>query len=80
LPLTDHRIETIMLFKSVIVIMLILILISLNAGLFFLVKDKGHGKRTVNALTIRIGLSVALFLMLIVGFYTGAIQPHGVYG
>ncbi|HIN82215.1 MAG TPA: DUF2909 domain-containing protein, partial [Chromatiales bacterium] len=33
--------------------------------------------RTLKALTWRIGLSVALFILLMVGYATGLIQPHG---
>ena len=40
--------------------------------------DKGRTKRTVRALTWRIGLSVALILLVILGIYTGWIKPHGV--
>jgi hypothetical protein len=40
-------------------------------------KDKGQGKRTVKALTLRISLSLGLFLLLMIGYYTGIIgQPH----
>jgi hypothetical protein len=68
------------MFKAVIVILLVLILLSLGAGLFFLIQDKGTTKRTVNSLTLRIILSVALFLLLLMGYMTGAIQPHGLNG
>lgn len=37
----------------------------------------GETKRTVNALTWRIGLSVALIAVVILGIYTGWIKPHG---
>ena len=68
-----------MLIKSLIVLVLIAILISLFSGMVFLVKDNGQSKRTVTALTVRIVLSVALFILLIVAFATGLIQPHGVF-
>jgi hypothetical protein len=66
--------------KVIIIILLIAILISLAAGLFFLMQDKGTTKRTVYSLTVRIVLSVCLFLLLLIGYFTGAIQPHGVGG
>ncbi|MBZ0071565.1 MAG: twin transmembrane helix small protein [Thiohalobacteraceae bacterium] len=69
-----------MLLKIFIVLILIAILGSLASGLIFLIKDNGRSTRTVKALTWRIGLSVFLFLMLMLGIYTGAIQPHGVGG
>ena len=68
-----------MLIKSLIVLVLIAILISLFSGMIFLVKDNGQSKRTVTALTVRIVLSVALFILLMVAFATGLIQPHGVF-
>ena len=34
-------------------------------------------KRMVRALTVRVGLSVGLFVILLVGWATGAITPHG---
>lgn len=42
--------------------------------------DKGSTKRTVNALTRRIGLSVGLILLVIAGMATGVISPHGIGG
>ena len=68
-----------MLIKSLIVLVLIAILISLFSGMIFLVKDNGKSKRTVTALTVRIVLSGALFILLMVAFATGLIQPHGVF-
>jgi succinate dehydrogenase/fumarate reductase cytochrome b subunit len=61
-----------------IVAFLGLILYNLGAGLYYMLADKGTTNRTVNALTKRIGLSVALILLVIVGIATGIIQPHGV--
>lgn len=68
-----------MLPKLFIVLVLLVILGSLASGLVFLVKDKGGSNRTVKALTWRIGLSVTLFLLLMLGYATGVLQPHGVY-
>lgn len=66
-----------MLLKLFIIATLLLIIGSLFSALFYLMKDKGQGKRTVRALTVRISLSLALFLLLMVGYYTGIIgQPH----
>jgi hypothetical protein len=56
--------------------MLLAIVASLFSGLFFLYKDRGAGERTVRALTLRIGLSVALFAMLLIGFRTGIIPGY----
>jgi succinate dehydrogenase/fumarate reductase cytochrome b subunit len=57
---------------------LIVILWNLGAGLYYMLVDKGQTKRTVNALTRRIALSVALILLVILAMYMGWITPHGV--
>ncbi|MGB7814924.1 MAG: twin transmembrane helix small protein [Methylotenera sp.] len=62
-----------MLIKIAIVIVFIIILGSLFSALFFLAKDKSGGNRTIKALTIRISLSIALFILLLVGYYFGVI-------
>jgi hypothetical protein len=67
-----------MLTKIIIVLFLLLIVGSLFSGLFYLVKDKGSSDRAVKALTVRISLSVLLFILLMIGYATGVLQPHGV--
>jgi hypothetical protein len=62
----------------IIIAVLILILWNLGAGLYYMLVDKGTTKRTVNALTRRIALSVALILFIILAIYMGWITPHGV--
>ncbi|QWP78076.1 twin transmembrane helix small protein [Lysobacter sp. K5869] len=57
---------------------LAVILYNLSAGLYYMLVDKGASKRTVNALTRRIGFSIALIALVIVGIATGVVQPHGV--
>jgi len=66
------------LFKIFIVIMLLVIIGTLTSGMFFLVRDKGASTRTVKSLTWRIVLSIALFILLFIGFATGLIKPHGI--
>jgi hypothetical protein len=66
-----------MLFKILVVLMLLAVLASLASGLVFLIRDKGRTDRTVKSLTLRIGLSIALFVLLFVGLATGLIRPHG---
>ena len=63
-----------------IVAFLVLILWNLGAGLYYMLVDKGTTKRTVNALTKRIALSVALILLVALSIYMGWITPHGVGG
>ena len=64
--------------KIIVVLFLLFIVGSLFSGLFYLVKDKGASERTVRALTLRISLSVILFILLMIGYATGLLQPHGV--
>jgi len=67
-----------MLTKAIIVLVLFIIIGSLFSGLFYLIRDKGTSERTVRALTVRISLSVILFILLMIGYATGLLQPHGV--
>ena len=46
------------------------------SALVFLIKDGGKTRRTVQALTMRISLSVALFLFLLFGYYMGWFVPN----
>ncbi|MEE9351862.1 MAG: twin transmembrane helix small protein [Thiotrichaceae bacterium] len=64
--------------KYVIVIFFIFILYSLGSALFYMMKDGDGSKRMVKALTMRVGLSVVLFLVLIFAFWMGWIEPTGV--
>jgi succinate dehydrogenase/fumarate reductase cytochrome b subunit len=61
-----------------IIAFLILIVWNLGAGLYYMLVDKGESKRTVNALTRRIALSVGLILLVVLAIYMGWITPHGV--
>ena len=64
--------------KLLIIGVLIVILYNLGAGLYFMMVDKGKSNRTVRSLSWRIGLSVGLILLVILGIYTGVIKPHGI--
>lgn len=66
--------------KLLIVLVLVAIVASLGSGLFHLVKDEGKSQRMVNALTLRIALSVLLFVLLFIAWRGGLIAPHGVNG
>ena len=66
-----------MIIKGLIIACLAAIVLSLFSGLFFLVSDKGGSKKMVNALSVRVGLSVALFLLLLLAWSQGLITPHG---
>lgn len=62
--------------RIIIIVFLLLIVGSLASALFFLVKDKNNSDRTVKALTVRVSLSVTLFLLLMAGFYFGIIPAR----
>ena len=59
--------------KILVILFVLLILASLGSALFFLVSDHGQSKRTARALALRVGLSLALFLILMAGYYFGLI-------
>jgi hypothetical protein len=69
-----------MLIKAFVIAMLVAIFASLFSALVFLFRDGGRGTRTARALTWRIGLSIALFVLLMAGFYFGLIPQHGLSG
>ena len=64
--------------KLFVAIAFILILASLGSALFFLMKDKGRSNRTVQALAMRVGLSITLFLLLLASYKMGWIHPTGI--
>lgn len=58
-------------------IFIFFILFSLGSALYYLIKDKGTTERTVKMLTMRVALSIALFLILMSGYYFGFIPADG---
>ena len=62
--------------KLLIVLCLLGIVVSLGAGLFHMVSDKGESKKMVTSLTVRVVLSVALFILLFIAWSQGLLQPH----
>lgn len=63
--------------KLIALLFIFLILVSLGSALYYLVKDQGKSDRVVKALTIRIGLSLVLFLSLMASYYLGWIPETG---
>jgi hypothetical protein len=63
-------------YRIIVIAFLFIILSSLASALFYLVKDKGKSDRTVRALTVRISLSLGLFLLLMAGHYFGIVPPR----
>ena len=64
--------------RFVVILAFLGILGSLASALFYLMHDKGGTNRTVNALTVRIGLSIALFLFVLFAHYMGWIHATGI--
>lgn len=62
--------------RALVVLLLLAIVGSLFSGLFFLYRDRGDGQRMARALTWRIGLSIALFLVLLAAFRFGFIPGY----
>jgi len=65
-----------MAIKILTILLLLTILYSLASSLFFLVRDKGEGERTVKRLTWRIGLSIVLFVFLWAAYQLGWIESN----
>ncbi|MCU7958591.1 MAG: twin transmembrane helix small protein [gamma proteobacterium symbiont of Bathyaustriella thionipta] len=64
--------------KILILVNLALILVSLASGVFFLAKDNGKKNRVVASLTVRVILSFTLIGLLLFGYFSGSITPHGI--
>lgn len=56
--------------------MFVLIVASLGSAAVFMFRDRGNSKRMVKALALRVGLSLALFLMLMAAYYFGLITER----
>lgn len=67
-----------MITKFIILFAMIIILGALFSSLLFLLRDSGNNQRSLKALTIRISLSLILFIFLIIAFKLGFITPHGI--
>jgi hypothetical protein len=68
--------------KIFIVVAFLLILASLASALVFMMRDGRDGKPKTNnmvrSLSLRVGLSIALFLCILLAYQLGWIQPTGV--
>ncbi|MEY4357627.1 MAG: hypothetical protein RL469_953 [Pseudomonadota bacterium] len=67
-------------FRTLVALVMLGIVFSLGSALFHLMTDKGDSKKMVRALTMRVALSVGLFLALMVAWALGIIQPLGTPG
>jgi hypothetical protein len=59
--------------RYVVIAMFLLIVASLFSAAVFMFRDRSGSKRMVKALALRVGLSLALFLTLMAGYYFGLI-------
>ena len=62
--------------KIVVILLLLAVIASLFSGLYFVYKDKGDSNRAVVSLTIRIALSLLVFLILMGSYFFGLV-PGG---
>ncbi|MDA0876018.1 MAG: twin transmembrane helix small protein [Proteobacteria bacterium] len=63
--------------KIFVAIAFLLIIASLGSALFYLMRDKGQSNNTVKALALRVGLSIALFISLLIAHWLGWIETSG---
>ena len=58
-------------------ILLVAIFASLGVALVALFRRGGSQQALLKALTVRVSLSVLFFLLLLLGWYLGVLEPHG---
>jgi cytochrome bd-type quinol oxidase subunit 2 len=63
--------------KILVLVVLFAIVLSLGSALFHLAKGTGDSKKMVRALAVRVGLSLALFILLMAAWAAGLIHPNG---
>jgi hypothetical protein len=61
--------------RYVVIAMLIAIVASLGSAAVFMLRGRGDSRRMARALAWRVGLSVTLFVVLLLGYYFGLLQP-----
>ena len=62
--------------KVLVIGLLLAIVASLGRAMFSMVAGPQDSKQMVNALTLRVALSVALFVLLFISWHFGLIEPH----
>jgi hypothetical protein len=60
--------------KIAIVTLFAALVVSLFSGLYYLMKDQGTTRRTLNSLGLRITLAAAMMALIGYGFYTGELR------
>ena len=66
------------LVKLIVILMLVAIIVSLGSALYQLARGSGDSGKMLRALTWRISLSVALFILLMVAYSLGLLHPHAI--
>lgn len=71
------------LIRILVIVVFLGILVSLGSALFHLsrggtARTSEDSKKMVRALTVRVGLSIALFLFLMIAWYAGLVTPHAI--
>ncbi|MGH8586156.1 MAG: DUF2909 domain-containing protein [Gammaproteobacteria bacterium] len=61
--------------KVIVIVVLMAILASLGSALVAILR--GRSGLTLQALTLRVALSIGLFVFLMIAYATGLISPHG---
>ena len=63
--------------RYIVIGALIIIVATLASALYYLYHDRGHGTRMVKALALRVALSAALLIFLVVSYKLGWIGDAG---
>ena len=63
--------------KWIIPIVLLMIVGSLGSALYYMMKDRGNSSRMVYSLMLRIGLSITLFIGILLAYF-GLIEATGI--
>lgn len=67
-----------MLIKLIILSLLAIVVVSLASAGVYLIRDTDGSRRVAKALTLRIALSLLVFILMMLAFAVGLITPHGV--
>ncbi len=63
--------------QSIVIMLLILIVANLGSALLYIFADDGENSdRAVRAFTLRVALSIALFVVILLGHFLGWISMH----
>ena len=64
--------------KWIIPVVLLIIVASLGSAMYYMLKGRGNSSKMVHSLMLRIGLSIALFIGILVAHYFGLIESTGI--